>query len=343
MSSSGRCSQRRERHPDGGFNWERYNAGLEVWGDPADRWVPARRIWNQHAYHVTHIREDGSVPLRQVKGWQPTNGREFNIYRSQPRSAGVAPDLTVPEVGLTAIAGACSALGDHIVINAVIANGGDVRAGPGIWVAFFGQWGEADWEPLLDDAGTPIRGVVETTLEPGRTARVSAAYRLMGNPAGHDGLPDRIRVVADVGDDPVFGGERECNEENNTAEVEVRDPGDLPDLRVDRVAVEPLVCPSLEMTVIFTNIGEAPAENPTVAFYAGDPDQGGFRLSTTGYAGVVAPGAQVEVRADTAKLVAGQSVRVYAQVDYTQEIVECDEANNEGRTESVVFCLPQDP
>ena len=339
MSSSGRCSERRQRHPDGGFNWERYNAGLEVWGDPADRWVPARRVWNQHAYHVTHIREDGSIPLRQVKGWQPTNGREFNIYRSQPRSAGVAPDLTVPEVGVTAIAGACSALGDHIVINAVIANGGDVRVGPGIRVAFQGQWDEGDFEPLVDDAGTPIHSVVENTLDPGRTARVSAEYRLLGNPAGHERLPDRVRVIADVGADPVFGGERECNEDNNVGEVAVRDPGNLPDLAVDRVTVTPLVCPSVEMTVHFTNIGEAPAENPTVAFYAGDPAQGGFRLGATGYAGVVASEEQVSVTTTTAKLVAGQSVRIYAVVDYTRAIPECDESNNVGRSESDVFCV----
>ena len=161
----------------------------------------------------------------------------------------------------------------------------------------------------------------------------------MGNPAGHEALPDRIRVIADVGADPVFGGERECNEDNNTAEAEVRDPGNLPDLNVDRVTVEPLICPSIDMTVVFTNIGAAPAENPTVAFFAGDPEQGGFRLSTTGYAGVVAPGEQVEVSTTTAKLTVGQAVRVYAQVDYTQQIVECDESNNVGRTDGAVQCL----
>ena len=338
-SQSQTCDAHNDPLPEGGVVGDLYNSGIEVWGDPADRWVPARRIWNQHAYHITHIREDGTIPLQEVKGWQPVNGREFNSYRAQPRTAGIAPDLTVPEVGITSIAGACSALGDHIVINAVIGNDGDVRAGPGIRVAFMGQWGDGEWEPLLDEFGTPIQAVVQTTIEPGRTSRVSAEYQLMGNPAGHESLPDRIRVIADVGADPVFGGERECNEDNNTAEAEVRDPGNLPDLNVDRVTVEPLICPSIDMTVVFTNIGAAPAENPTVAFYAGDPAQGGFRLGATGYAGVVASEEQVSVTTTTAKLVAGQSVRIYAVVDYTRAIPECDESNNVGRSESDVFCV----
>ena len=310
-----------------------------MWGDPADRWVPARRIWNQHAYHITHIREDGTIPLQEVKGWLSVNGREFNSYRAQPRTAGIAPDLTVPEVGITSIAGACSALGDHISISVLVGNEGDVRAGPGIRVAFMGQWGDGEWELLVNEMGTPIQAVVQTTIEPGRTARVSTEYRLLNNPAGHEALPDRVRVIVDVGADPVYGGERECNEDNNTAEVEVRDPGNLPDLNVDSVTVVPLVCPSIEMTVTFTNIGASPAENPTVAFFAGDPEQGGFRLATTGYAGVVAPGEQVQVTTTTAKLTVGEAVRVYGVVDHTQQILECDESNNVGRTQGAVLCL----
>ena len=68
-----------------------YNSGLEVWGDPNDRWVSARQIWNQHAYHVTNVYEDGQVPTR-TPGWQ-LNGRLYNTY-SHNRS-GAAPDLLI--------------------------------------------------------------------------------------------------------------------------------------------------------------------------------------------------------------------------------------------------------
>jgi hypothetical protein len=92
--------------------------------------------------------------------------------------------------------------------------------------------------------------------------------------------------------------------------------------------------------VTFTNIGAAGTENPTVAFFAGDPEQGGFRLAQTGYVGPIAPGETVSVTT-TAKLTVGQPVRVYAVVDHTHEIVECDEANNAGRTDGAVLCLVQ--
>jgi hypothetical protein len=35
---------------------------LTVLRDAEDRWIPARRIWNQYSYHVTNVREDGTIP-----------------------------------------------------------------------------------------------------------------------------------------------------------------------------------------------------------------------------------------------------------------------------------------
>ncbi|MEM9195426.1 MAG: VCBS repeat-containing protein, partial [Myxococcota bacterium] len=36
--------------------------GVEVWGDARGRWVGARRIWNQHAYNISNVEEDGTIP-----------------------------------------------------------------------------------------------------------------------------------------------------------------------------------------------------------------------------------------------------------------------------------------
>ena len=41
--------------------------------DKEDRWIQARRIWNQHTYHVTNIREDGTIPQHEPKHWQLLN------------------------------------------------------------------------------------------------------------------------------------------------------------------------------------------------------------------------------------------------------------------------------
>lgn len=42
-----------------------------------DAWVGARRIWNQHDYHVTNVREDGTIPRWELPHWD-----EFNTFRS---------------------------------------------------------------------------------------------------------------------------------------------------------------------------------------------------------------------------------------------------------------------
>jgi hypothetical protein len=46
-----------------------------------DRFAPTRRIWNQHAYHVTNVREDATVPAEQQPHWQSaiSNGFRNNV------------------------------------------------------------------------------------------------------------------------------------------------------------------------------------------------------------------------------------------------------------------------
>ncbi|EDM80986.1 FG-GAP repeat/HVR domain protein [Plesiocystis pacifica SIR-1] len=51
---------------------------LQAYRDVEDRWVPARRIWNQHTYHVTNVREDGTIPQVEPKHWT-----KLNTFRTQ--------------------------------------------------------------------------------------------------------------------------------------------------------------------------------------------------------------------------------------------------------------------
>jgi hypothetical protein len=51
--------------------------------DQQDRWIQARRIWNQHAYHVTNVREDGTIPQVQPKNWE-----SLNTFRTQAQIEG---------------------------------------------------------------------------------------------------------------------------------------------------------------------------------------------------------------------------------------------------------------
>ena len=51
---------------------------LQVVRDKEDRWVGARRIWNQHTYHVTNVREDGTIPQMEKPHWL-----DLNTFRTQ--------------------------------------------------------------------------------------------------------------------------------------------------------------------------------------------------------------------------------------------------------------------
>lgn len=45
------------------------NAGVFVYGDRRDYWGPARSIWNQHAYDITNVNDDGSIPRQAAPSW----------------------------------------------------------------------------------------------------------------------------------------------------------------------------------------------------------------------------------------------------------------------------------
>ena len=78
----------------GGSGW----TGITVIGDANDSWAPARPIWNQHAYHITNVNSDGSIPTHPVENWHTWNnfragGTEFGalslVGRCSPRRATV--------------------------------------------------------------------------------------------------------------------------------------------------------------------------------------------------------------------------------------------------------------
>jgi hypothetical protein len=69
-------------------------SGFTVFGDAADSWRSARRVWNQHAYSITNVNDDGSIPAKPAR-----NLETYNNFRSGDIYAGtggyVLPDLAV--------------------------------------------------------------------------------------------------------------------------------------------------------------------------------------------------------------------------------------------------------
>ena len=65
---------------------------LQVFGEAESRWVQARRIWNQHAYYVTNVKEDGTLPREPVNNWE-----SFNTFRTNAQIEGGG--LCIPPQG----------------------------------------------------------------------------------------------------------------------------------------------------------------------------------------------------------------------------------------------------
>ncbi len=58
---------------DSGFSNMQTAPTVQVIRDVRERWIQARRIWNQHTYHVTNVLEDGRIPMMEKRWWQLLN------------------------------------------------------------------------------------------------------------------------------------------------------------------------------------------------------------------------------------------------------------------------------
>ncbi|RLB55586.1 MAG: hypothetical protein DRJ42_05785 [Deltaproteobacteria bacterium] len=171
-------------------------AGIRVFEDAADNWVGTRRVWNQHAYSISHIREDLSVPMSVER-----NSDRWNSFRQNPQSFD-APDLVGAEA--TSDGTACPI---ELRLSARIQNDGAAAVGPGLSVSFY--------------LGTPaapgrLLGTVMTTglLVPGAAETVTLAFE--PTVAEQTGAPlDFFFVADDIGDGT--GEHNECIEDNNSA------------------------------------------------------------------------------------------------------------------------------
>ncbi len=72
--------------------------GITVIGDADDSWAPARPVWNQHAYSISNVEDDGSIPVQPEANWERWNS--FRAGNSQTAVGLGLPDLRVgaPEV-----------------------------------------------------------------------------------------------------------------------------------------------------------------------------------------------------------------------------------------------------
>jgi hypothetical protein len=105
--------------------------GLYVYGDSNDEWVPTRRVWTQHAYHVTNATSAGNVPMLENDNWSTAG---LNNYRQNVQGDGVfnAPDLVVDLSVSLAVCGQ-----NMVELRARVSNQGALGVPMGAVVSFY--------------------------------------------------------------------------------------------------------------------------------------------------------------------------------------------------------------
>ncbi len=154
--------------------------GLFVYGDTNDEWVPTRRVWPQHTYHVSNATSGANVPLVESDNWTTAG---LNNYRQNVQGDGVfnAPDLTVD---LTVGLNLCGQ--GQLELRARVSNIGALGVLPGADVTFYEGAGGTGVElgtavtavPLLPGASTVV-----TLAVPNPTGITDYSVTVAGNSA----------------------------------------------------------------------------------------------------------------------------------------------------------------
>jgi len=167
-------------------------SGIRVYKDANDKWVRSRTIWNQHAYAVTHVNEDGTIP--QTSQW-PTNWNQAGLNNFRQNVPGTpnglaTGDATAQPSSFTCVAGAA-------VMNAPVCNRGADSMPIGILVGFYA-------------GGMQVcTAVTKTVLDPEECEIVSCTW---ADP------PPAVDLAVDVTVTPnADGAYAECKDENNDA------------------------------------------------------------------------------------------------------------------------------
>ena len=102
--------------------------GVRIYGDKNDTWVNTRKIWNQHAYSITNVEDDGTIPQYPINNWET-----FNNFRcNEAVNALACVDLTASYVRLDAIQ-----YPDSIDVVVRIGNGGALVIGSHTLVSLY--------------------------------------------------------------------------------------------------------------------------------------------------------------------------------------------------------------
>lgn len=162
-------------------------SGVRVFSSMDDDWVVTRRVWNQHAYSVTNIEEDGRIPLAPTRNWVTPGLNNFR-QNKQPGLEFAAADAVV------SMSGSCGLNG--VTYQVVVTNVGEASLPAGVRV-----------ELVVEPAGA---ATLLTTLVTTRSLGPTQAERFV------------YVTTEDVAAKPVLAriiatGLRQCRTDNDTS------------------------------------------------------------------------------------------------------------------------------
>ena len=166
--------------------------GIRVYSDVNDKWVRSRTIWNQHAYAVTHVNENGTIP--RTSEWRNNWEQEgLNNFRQNVPGERDGKAISDPTVGGTSLT-RCVAGTAKLVVQAC--NRGSDDMGAGVKIGFY--------------VGTDRVCQAETTrpLKVGECEEVSCDW-----PNAPRGESNKVDVLVRINDGSSLA---ECKDGNNT-------------------------------------------------------------------------------------------------------------------------------
>jgi len=114
-------------------------SGIRVYSDPNLSWVRTRAIWNEHAYHITNVNDDGTIPRKEPANWLQPGLNNFRQNKA-PGYEFAAPNAVV-SVALSCGESASVGAPTTTTVTATVRNVGEAALPAGAYVYFYGASG----------------------------------------------------------------------------------------------------------------------------------------------------------------------------------------------------------
>ncbi|EER60921.1 FG-GAP repeat protein [Acidovorax delafieldii 2AN] len=134
-----------------------YSHGVRLYGDANGGWVPTRSIWNQHAYSITNINDDLSVPRNPEPSWKSHN--TFRLNRRMDADPRAIADITASYVRVVDMG---AQPGSRIIVR--VGNAGSYKVPAGTPIAVYNT-NPALGQPAA--AALVAQGTTQTVLDGG--------------------------------------------------------------------------------------------------------------------------------------------------------------------------------